>query len=125
MPLENPALNEAIDNAVADDITLYLNIGDPGVNGTAGRVTQLTTPSVVLSTADWAVHAVNGRANVNANPSFGNATAAVNGVSWYSMFKGSVFWARRELAAAMNIANGAPVTLTGTTVVVEFTSVDA
>ena len=125
MPLENAALNEAIDNALADDITVYLNIGNPGVTGTSGRVTNLTTASVVLATADWTINATTGHAEVSDDLDFGNASAAINGVNWYSMFKGATFWARRALAASMDIANGAPVTLTGSTVEVEFTSVDA
>ena len=125
MPLENPALNEAIDNALADDITVYLNKGNPGSNGTAGRVTALTTASVTLATANWTINATSGHAEVTADIDFGNATAAINGVNWYSLFKGNVFWARRALAASKDIANGAPVTLTGSTVEIEFTSVDA
>ena len=55
---------------------------------------------------------------------FGNAGAAVNGVSWYSLFRGATFYARRALAASMNIANGAPVTLAGDSIVIEITSSD-
>ena len=48
----------------------------------------------------------------------------MNGVSWISMFDGTDYFARRELAASVNIANGAPVSITASTMVIEYTSTD-
>ena len=126
MPIENFGLREAVVDATEEVITVYLHIGNPGGAGTSNRV-----PSAVFGGADidagaagWTIHGSEGRAEVSDDINFGNAGQAVNLVSWYSLFKGANFYARRELAAEVNIANGANMILTGSTVTIEFTSVD-
>lgn len=126
MAIENFGLREAVLAATDDVITVRLHTGNPGAAGTTNRVPTGTLGSVDVAAGStgWTIHASQGRAEVAADLDFGNAAAAATGVSWISMFKGANFYARRELAAPMDIANGAPVTLTGSTVVIEFTSTD-
>ena len=124
-PIENYGLREAALGAVGDDITVYLHTGNPGSNGTSNRVASSSIGSATITaTSGWTIHATQGHAELSGDLDFGNANAAVAGISWTSMFKGSNFFARRELAAPMDAANGAPVTITGSSVVIEFTSTD-
>lgn len=126
MPIENFGLREMVQAAISDAITVYLHTANPGTNGMTARVTALTTAApTITATTGWTLHGTQGRAEVASDVSFGNATQAIPGVSWYSLFKGGSFYARRALASSMNIANGAPVTLTGSTIVIEVTSSDS
>ena len=127
MAIENAGLREMVVALVEDNMTIYLHTGDPGSAGTSNRVpSSALRPQTITGGSGWTVHGTRGRANVAANISFGNAGAAVTNVSWYSLFKGSTFIARRQLAGSgTNIANGAPVSLTGSTIVIEVTSSDS
>ena len=127
MAIENFGLHDAIVDAVGDIITVRLHAGNPGTAGTANRVTDLSTQSVDIAAgaSGWTIHATEGSAEVTNDLDFGNATSAITGVNWYSMFKGTNFFARRLLSASMDIADGAPVTLTGSTIDIEFTSTDS
>lgn len=126
MAIENFGLRRAILDATSDVTTVYLCTGNPGVNGTSNRVSTGTLAGVDIpaDAAGWTIHATQGRAEAADDLDYGNAGAAVNGVSWLALFKGNTFYARRELSASEDIANGAPVVLTGSTVVIEFTSSD-
>ena len=54
----------------------------------------------------WTIHGSQGRAEVTDDLDFGNIDPAVNGVSWYSLFKGANYYDSRAQAASLNIANG-------------------
>ena len=126
MAIKNFGLREMIVEAVGDDMTLYLHTGDPGTAGTANRLPTATLAGqTITATTDWTIHASQGRAEIADDVDFGNAGAAATGVNWYTLFKGANYYADRGLTAAMDVANGAPVTLTGSSVVVEITSTDA
>lgn len=127
MPIENYGLREAVIDATEESITIYLHTGNPGSNGTANRVSSSALPSrtIAAGATGWDIHATQGHAEVAADVDFGAAGAAVNGINWYSMFKGSNFYARRQLAASYNVANGANFTLTGSEIDIEFLSSDS
>ena len=126
MPIESFGLREAVAQNTESALTVYLHTGDPGTAGTTNRVAAGTLGSADIPAAGtgWTYHATLGRATMTTDLSFGNANAAVNGVSWISMFDGTDYFARRELAASVNIANGAPVSITASTMVIEYTSTD-
>lgn len=124
MAVESDGLNEAVMDAVAENITLRLHTGNPGTNGTSNLIATSTLDRpVITGGSGWSI--VGAVATPTANPDFGVAGVAVNGVSWLSMFKGVDFWGRRELAAPMDVVLGAPVALTRTTLTVTASSVDA
>ena len=126
MPIEDYGLREMIIAATSDVITAYLHTGDPGTQGTANRVPSSTLGSVDIpaGTTGWNIHASEGSATAANNLDFGNAGAAVTAISWYSLFKGGNFYARRVFAAARTIGNGDPVVFTGSSITLEVTSVD-
>ena len=126
MAIENSGLREMILKAVDAAFTVYLHTGNPGVTGITNRVASTTLPSRNISagSAGWTIHGTQGRAEVTDDIDFGTAGAGVNSVSWYSLFKGGTFYARRALATSQDIAIGAPVTLAGDSIVIEVTSSD-
>ena len=126
MPFSTFANNRRRDNDVADGYTFYLHDGDPGANGTANRIPGAVVggAAVAAGAAQWDV-TTDGEATLAADLSFGNAGQAQTGVTWYSVFTDAGdFFARRELAATMNIANGAPVILSSSSIVWRYTSTD-
>ena len=125
MAIEAAGLNEAVDDAVEENIELRLHTGDPGSAGTANEIpTSTFTRPTITGGGGWTV--AGEVATLAANPSFGNAGAGVNGVSWVSMWKAGTFWARRALdSLGMDVALGAPVSLTASTLTITATSTDA
>ena len=123
MPIESYGLGRARADAVSDDTIVYLHTGDPGAAGTTDRVTDLTTPAVTIPASGWTVS--EGRAEASDDLDFGAASADIAGISWMSMFKGTDFYIRREVDTPTDVTDGQPVVVTGSTVVIEFTSTDA
>lgn len=125
MPIAPAVLRAHVIDDTDDEITVYLHTGDPGANGTANRVPAASLGSATIANDGWTVHASNPQAQVTNDIDFGTANAAINGVSHYSLFKGSALYATRALAATVNIANGAEVVMTGSTIMVEYASSDS
>ena len=126
MPIEVYGLREAIDGLIEDVITVYLHTGDPGSAGTSNRVASGSIGSTTIAaTSGWTKHATLGRATAASDLEFGSASAAVTGVSWISMFKGTNFFARRALSASKDVANGADVSIDAADVVINVTSTDS
>lgn len=125
MPIATAVLRAHVIEDTNDEITVYLHTGDPGAAGTANRVPAASLGSATIADDGWTVHASNPRAEVTDDIDFGTASAAINGVSHYSLFKGAALYATRALPAAVNIANGAEVVMTGSTVVVSYSSADS
>ena len=131
MPVLAAGLTEAVTDAVAEDIQVLLHTEDPGAAGTAGRITTLSIPAPVIDGGAWTVTGAS--AVPDADVSFGTASVAITGASWYSLWKRPVgqtsgdfdrYWAKRELLAPTNIANGAPVSLTASTLQITASSTD-
>ena len=126
MAIENYGLREMILTAVDDDITVYLHTADPGSAGTTSRVASASIGSATITaTSGWTIHATQGHAEAASDISFGVALAAVTGVTWVSMFKGTNFYARRVLQSSMDVAIGSTVSVTASSIVLEVTSTDS
>ena len=123
MPFHTNANNERRDRCVEDAFTVYLHKGDPGNNYTANRVSQLNAQTIAAGADKW--NLTNGQAVLKANIEFGMPSADVNGVDWISFFKGASPYAKRQLAAPMNIVTTLPVIIAASSVVFQFTSSDA
>ena len=124
MPYSDNELNRDITAKVADALTVRLHTGNPGADGTANRTIALATPEpeIPAGAAGWTI-AANSAENTAA-VDFGAASAAIAGISWYSLWRAGVFVGRRALAAAMNAANGANVSIAAASIVLTETSVD-
>ena len=126
MPYALSVLRADITDDIDDDITVYLNTGDPGADGLLNRVAAgVIGSATITATTGWTLHATLARATAAADPSFGDANGDRSGISWISMFKGSDFFASRALDASVDVIDGQPVRLDAATVVLERTSVDA
>ena len=126
MPIATSVLRAHVIDDTNDQITVYLNTGNPGSAGTANRVPSGSLGSATIPANGWTVHATNATASVSSDINFGTASAAVNGVAYYSMFKGSALYATRAIVGgSVNFASGTEVVLTGSTVTVEYTSTDS
>ena len=105
-------------------LTVRLHTGNPGADGTANRTIAMATPEpeIPAGAAGWTI-AANSAENTAA-VDFGAASAAIAGISWYSLWRAGVFIGRRALAAAMDVANGSNVSLAAASIVLTETSVD-
>lgn len=126
MPFTDATLAQAVTAMIDAALTVHLHTGDPGSAGTDDRVATSVVGSASISgTSAWTT-SDNGRtATLDDDLDFGTAAAAATGVSWISIFEGTTLWATRELAAAMDIAVGAEVAITGSTVSLTLTSTDS
>ena len=87
MPIRVPILRDHVIDDINQTVTVYLHTDDPGNAGTANRVPNTSLGSATITaTTGWTVHATNARAEVADDIDFGTAQAAINGVSWYSLF---------------------------------------
>ena len=127
MAFETYGLTQMMNEIVDGTLTFRLHTDDPGANGTANLIAAsvLDRPAVT-GTASWSNTVIaNGRRfQLLSDLDFGNASQAINGVDWISIFEGTNFVARRELSASVDIANGAAVSVTAATVRFEITSTD-
>ena len=130
-PAENAARR---DNRIASDISVRLHTGDPGNAGTANEIPagSVGTRRPTISGGDTGWDKAGGTdatptatATPKTDPDFGNATQAINGVSWVSYFRGAAYVGKRQLAAPQDVANGAPVSLAASTMTWSFASTDA
>lgn len=125
MPIAAAVLRAHVIDDTNDEITVYLHTGDPGAAGTADRVPAGSLGSATIPANGWTVHASNPRAEVTDDIDFGAAMADIAGISHYSLFKGNVLFATRALdGAAVNVASGVEVVLSGSSIVVVYTSPD-
>ena len=147
MPIVASRLQAHVEDDVSVEVEVRLHTGDPGSSGTANEValSSLTIPVWPVIAAGhttsggWVGAAVtNGygvtKRDAASGPdsmddlSFGNASSAISGVSWVSYWRGAsgsrVYFAKRQLASGADIADGAPISLTRTTIRIEYTSTD-
>ena len=122
MPFTAPALATAL-AALIPTLTVHLHTGDPGAAGTTNRVPSTSIGSATIPSPSG-FNLQGNTATAADDLDFGTASAAVSGVSWMSVFNGNSYWARRELAAPMDVANGAAVVVTASTFVFAITSTD-
>ena len=124
MPYSSTELIRDITAKIAAVLTVRLHTGDPGANGTANRTTDLATPEpeIPAGNAGWTRN--NNSASNTAAVQFGAASDAINGISWYSLWRAGVFVGRRALQAAMNAADGSNVSIAAGTIVLTETSAD-
>ena len=115
--------NALISDLISDIDQVRLHVGDPGANGTASLVTGGGYSNQALSAANWTPDTSDGTAELG-EVDFGTASAAWGTVSWYSLWDGGSFRARREFTTARPIANGAAVTITANTITLSVTSTD-
>ena len=123
MAIESAGLNEAVNDAVADTITLRLHTGNPGSSGASNLITTSTlSRPTIAGNSGWSVSGAS--AMPASDPSFGTAGASISGISWISLFKGSIFWARRQLTSSVTVTSGDTVTLDASTLTITATSTD-
>ena len=104
MPLSPTELNRVADEIVVSDLTLYANVGAPGANGTANRITG--APTVTLAASSWS-NASAGDVTYNANADFGVLDGTNNQtVSHYSVFRTTAFVASESLSASVTVIAG-------------------
>lgn len=127
MPFETFAQNRRRNADVSDGYIVYLHTNDPGANGTENRVPAAVVAGAAIAAgaAQWDV-TTDAQATLASDLSFGNAGQAQNGVTWVSIFTDAGdYFARRQLASSVDIANGAPVILQASSFVWRYTSTDA
>lgn len=129
MPLFNNLLRELVAKSVDAAITVRYHTGDPGTNGTANLLgssdLSIPGPQIAAGASGWTLDATLGRATRTAVLSFGNAQRAITGISHISMVKGGAVIGTRALVEAFDAELGAPVSLTGGTLILNVTSTDS
>ena len=124
MPYSTLEITRDITYKVASIIKVRLHTDDPGDNGTDNRTVAMATPepSIPAGAAGWTIGAAT--ANNTAAVDFGAASAAIAGMSWYTLWRGGNFVGKRELAAVKSAANGANVSIAAASIVLTETSDD-
>ena len=121
MPFTDAALQEAL-TALTPELTAYLHVGNPGTAGTANRVATTAIGSATIPVNGFTISG--GTATAVNDLDFGDASADITGISWVSVFAGSTFYARRELAAAMDVSDGSGVNIAASSITFTVTSID-
>ena len=130
MPLDVYALNIATTEIVNREMTVHLHSNDPGAaaNGNANEVSNangITRPTIASGSGGWSTEAATGKKENTAAVACGTATSAIGSVPWYSLWDGANRVGRRMFAAAMNIADGAEVSIAAATIDITPSSTDA
>ena len=117
MPFSNYTLKLAIDQVIDRTIGVRIHSDDPGVNGTQNEISNANgVDRGEIAAGGWTRDVTTEEVENTAPVVMGTASSVGGTASWYSLWDGANFMARRMFVAPMNIADGAEVTVAAGTI---------